>query len=294
MNSKFNFFFNLKFLLLTNFISLILIIILLITEDYPNRILNRLQSINSTELNIKNIVSQNELSKMNNTFQPVFTDFSKGNSNKIFKVLIIGNSLTSHSIAKNIGWNHVSGMAATSLEKDYVHQLLTKISKELPNKKIKFRVTNFAEFERNPNISLENKLDSLKNFKADIVIFQLGENVDETNLSLFQKKYTELIIYFKKNNNAEILCTTPFFPSLRKNNMATNVTINTNSYLVDLSHLSLLDKENIALNEKNYQGDKTKWEVSGIGEHPGDKGMKSIAEQLFVAINTIISRQQSD
>ena len=155
------------------------------------------------------------------------------------------------------------------------------------------RVANFADFERNPNILLKNKIDSFIHFKPDIVLFQLGENVNEDEILLFQKKYVELINSLKKNNKNITICLTPFFPSLNKNKMVNIVTKETNSFLVDLSHLTLLDDENYAKNEKNYEGDKTKWKVSGIGGHPGDKGMKSIADELFVTINAIISQKQT-
>ena len=65
--------------------------------------------------------------------------------------------------------------------------------------------------------------------------------------------------------------------------------LSTNSYLVDLSHLPLLESENYAKDEKKYPGDKSVWKVNGIGNHPGDFGMKNIANQIFIIINAIIS-----
>jgi hypothetical protein len=62
--------------------------------------------------------------------------------------------------------------------------------------------------------------------------------------------------------------------------------------MVDLSHLSLLDNENFAKDEKNYQGDKSLWYVDGIGIHPGDKGMENISNQLFITINASILRDE--
>ena len=84
------------------------------------------------------------------------------------------------------------------------------------------------------------------------------------------------------------ICTTPFFPSLPKNEIVEKVALSTNSYLVDLSHLPLLNTENYAKVEKNYLGDKSVWKVGGIGIHPGDIGMKNIAEQIFITVNASI------
>ena len=73
--------------------------------------------------------------------------------------------------------------------------------------------------------------------------------------------------------------------------MVRSVTSSTGSFLVDLSHLTLLDKNNLAINEMGYQGDKTQWKVSGIGKHPGDAGMQNIADQFFITINAFLSER---
>ncbi|MCL9810113.1 SGNH/GDSL hydrolase family protein [Flavobacterium luminosum] len=292
MTTKFKSIFRYKVLIATNLITMIFLMVILVKENYPKKLLRKIQYNNSEVTAKKESVTEEELSAMNNTFQLKFKDYVEGKGNRSFKVLIIGNSLANHAIAKNIGWTHESGMAATNINKDYAHLLLDKLSKKLPNKKITMRVANFSHLERNPNLELYGKIDDFVNFKPNIVIFQLGENVKDDNLLLFQKKYIELINSFKKENKNITICTTSFFPSLHKNNLVQIVSSETNSFIVDLSHLTLIDKENYAKYERNYQGDQTKWKASGIGLHPGDKGMKSIADELFITINAIISQQK--
>ena len=70
--------------------------------------------------------------------------------------------------------------------------------------------------------------------------------------------------------------------------MIEQVALETKSYVADLSHLPLLESQNYAKDEANYAGDKSVWKVSGIGIHPGDYGMKNIAQQLFIIINANI------
>ena len=41
--------------------------------------------------------------------------------NAKFRVLFVGNSITRHGIKEEIGWTRDCGMAASCLEKDYVH-----------------------------------------------------------------------------------------------------------------------------------------------------------------------------
>lgn len=242
------------------------------------------------------VVSNEQLKSMNNVFVPEFTDTCDNKNGKAFKILIIGNSLSYHGMAKEIGWNYISGMAATSKEKDYAHLLFNQIEKKLPTRNICLRISQFAAFERNLASFKYNSINDLVSFQPDIVIFQLGENVNiyEQNAPLlFQEKYIELINHFKKNRNTLTICTTPFFPSLIKNEIIEKVALETNSYLVDLSHLPLLNSENYAKDEKNYSGDKSIWKVSGIGIHPGDIGMQKIFEQLLITLNASISREEN-
>jgi hypothetical protein len=237
------------------------------------------------------VVKDSQLQAMNNVFIPSFVDTCNNKTGEKFKILVIGNSLSMHGIAKDIGWNHFSGMAATSIEKDYVHLLFKDIERKLPKNKIYLRISNFATFERNPNDFQLKNIDSLINYQPDLIIFQLGENVRNQNQkdeALFEEKYIELINSFKHNGNPLTICTTPFFPSLPKNEIVKKVALSTNSYLVDLSHLPLLNTENYAKDEKNYSGDKSVWKVGGIGIHPGDIGMENIAEQIFITINASI------
>lgn len=243
----------------------------------------------SVLLKSETVVEDSQLQAMNNVFIPSFVDTCNNKTGEIFKILVIGNSLSMHGVAKDIGWNHFSGMAATSIERDYVHLLYKKIENKLPNRKLCLRISGFANFERNLAEFNPESLDSLINYQPDLVIFQLGENVRiQGNELLFKEKYIELINSFKQNGNPMTICTTPFFPSLPKNEIVEKVALSTNSYLVDLSHLPLLNTENYAKVEKNYLGDKSVWKVGGIGIHPGDIGMKNIAEQIFITVNASI------
>ena len=233
---------------------------------------------------------EEQLKLMNNVYVPGFIDISNNKKGDLLKVLIIGNSITFHGKAKNIGWNFNRGMAASNLENDYVHKLFSKIETKSPNTNLKFRISNLATFEREPstfNSKTINAMDSLIGFNADVIVFQLGENVgldDTRKLKLFEEKYVELVKYFKKNNAVTIL-TTSFFPSAMKNKISANVAISTRSHLADLSHLPLSDNQNYAKDENNYNGDRSVWKVDGIGIHPGDVGMENIANQIFIEIN---------
>ena len=168
----------------------------------------------------KETIDNNKVLKsMNNVPLPLFTDIVNSKNNKKIKILIIGNSITIHGEAKDIGWNHVSGMAASKKNNDYVNLLFKKIETNFPEKSIHLRISNLSKFERDFAFFDKNSIDSLINFKPDLIIFQLGENVELKSINdelLFERKYSDLIESFKIKNNPLVICTSTFIPSLKK------------------------------------------------------------------------------
>ena len=64
------------------------------------------------------------------------------------KLLILGNSLTHHSPAPQIGWTGDWGMAASAPENDFAHRLCAKL--EAAGKTVDLRIRNVAEIVRTP------------------------------------------------------------------------------------------------------------------------------------------------
>ena len=61
------------------------------------------------------------------------------------KVLFIGNSITLHGVAPQIGWTNRWGMAASSQEKDYVHLVAAGIARETGRKPQLIVKADFAD-----------------------------------------------------------------------------------------------------------------------------------------------------
>ena len=57
--------------------------------------------------------------------------FIYNNQNSKLRILFVGNSITKHAPKPSIGWNRDCGMAASSIEHDYVHLIVKKIIKIL-------------------------------------------------------------------------------------------------------------------------------------------------------------------
>ena len=92
------------------------------------------------------------------------------------RILFLGNSITLHGPAPAIGWLGNWGMAASSEEKDYVHLLTSSIAR-LSGKRPEIQVANIADFERNYEAYDRARFKKHFDFKADIVVVAIGENV---------------------------------------------------------------------------------------------------------------------
>jgi hypothetical protein len=197
------------------------------------------------------------------------------------KIAVLGNSLSLHGIVENL-WDHESGMAASDLDHDYVHILLNKISEE-KQYGIEYIVINISDFERDFEQFNYNRLEIVKEFEPEIIIFQIGENVSTEELiekeEIFIRNYLKMIEYCDGKN--VIICL-PFWPVREKLNSITKVALESGSHMVDLSHLgSGIEPLNLAKSENKYKH-------PGVAAHPGDYGMNNIAEILYITINKII------
>lgn len=160
----------------------------------------------------------------------------------------------------------------------------------MPDRNIWFRIYPMATFERDPAAFMpEESLNDLEEFHPDIVVFQLGENVElqEKSLELFKKNTLNLFSFLKEMVTLKSFAL-HFLSSLEKNDLIKSVALGTNSFLVDLSHLPLLNSQDYAKNEKNYAGDRSVWKEEEIGIHSGDYGMENIAYLIFITINAVL------
>ena len=91
-------------------------------------------------------------------------------------ILFLGNSITLHGPAPQIGWTGNWGMAASSEDKDYVHVLLNQITQATGGAP-QVMVKNIADFERHlTDYNIQEELKQELAFNADVIIIALGEN----------------------------------------------------------------------------------------------------------------------
>ena len=188
------------------------------------------------------------------------------------KVMFVGNSITLHGPNAELGWHGNWGMAASEKEKDYVHLCMAHIRKEHPD--ASFCICQVAEWERCYKTG-EEKLPLFENareIESDIIISRLCENCphEEFNADHYFEEYSKLMEYLDKSGKAKKIVTTSFWKHPSNEPMERYTKVNGAAF-VDLSDLGELD-------EMKATG---LFEHKGVAHHPGDLGMKTIADRII-------------
>ena len=100
--------------------------------------------------------------------------------NRPIKILVLGNSISTHGTSASSGWfaPDSQGMAATSLDKDFVHVMLAKAQEVNPNVEVKIvSVWSLEANFHNLESLIVSEYQEAVNYDADIIIAQFGENV---------------------------------------------------------------------------------------------------------------------
>lgn len=216
---------------------------------------------------------------LGNAAEPEKADLKVGTL-KAKKILFLGNSITLHGPLESIGWKGNWGMAATSQEKDYVHLVTAQVQKATGGKPEIF-VRNIADFERNhTTYDVAKSLKEALDFQADIVVVAIGENVPALSTpeaqANYHKAFDGLLDELHKNPNVTVFVRSTFWTDPTKNSIMAECCHRASDVFVDLGGL---DKD-----EKNFARSEQKIEHAGVAGHPGDTGMKAIADAIWKAI----------
>ena len=225
---------------------------------------------------------EKELAQFNNEPLEAVNDSLMIGSDSTITCLFLGNSLTYTGVPEEEPNKEKRGMTSTDKENDYVHVLLKMIA-ENKRVNVKYSILNIAQFERTftkHSFSMD-KLKLAECICPDFLFVQIGENVakeDIENADKYKKEYGNLLSLFP---NSKRIITIPFWPSKEKEYATTEIAIESNSYLVDISHLGDgTDKLNFSSSYRHYK-------QPGVGSHPGDYGMANIAKCIYAVFNAI-------
>jgi len=196
------------------------------------------------------------------------------------KILILGNSITSHGAKPSIGWSNNCGMAATALDKDYVHLLAAVIAAQT-TKPPQLMIANISDFERGyAAYDVAAKAQPFLAFKPDLVILAIGENVgiltNAAAKATFKTSLVRLLTALKQGDDPVIFVRSCFWANKAKDELLRQACAEVGGVFVDISAL--------AKDEANYARSERKIAHAGVANHPGDRGMQAIADALLAAL----------
>lgn len=195
------------------------------------------------------------------------------------RVLFLGNSITLHGVAAEIGWYSAYGMAASSEDKDYVHILMRMIKEITPDPS--FCICQGSAWERSykEGNKLHGKYEAASRFGADIIVMRLVENCpfSDPDGEAFRRELGGLLDYLDSEKKAKPVITTGFWHHPLDGEIERFAT--EGGYpLVRLGDLGEDDRmKAVGL-----------FDHEGVAAHPGDLGMQAIAERIFEKIRELI------
>lgn len=196
------------------------------------------------------------------------------------RVLFLGNSITLHGPAPEIGWTGNWGMAASTAEADYVHLLMADMTRVL-GMSPQAMVRNIAGFERGyESFDVGTGLQEAREFRADLVVVAIGENVaplvtEDARLK-FTAAFSRLLAALQVAGKPALMVRSSFWPNAVKDDILRRVSADVGATYVDIAALGR-DERHAARAERKIPHD-------GVAAHPGDLGMRAIADAIFAAM----------
>lgn len=192
--------------------------------------------------------------------------------NAKLKVLFVGNSITRHDVAEHLGWMRCCGMAASCLEKDYVHLVVKGLEEKYGD--VSYCVTTAVgwEYDFAHGKEVLKEYESLKNFQPDIVVLRIGENSNREQLqeNNYEQAFDEMAKFFFGNAKKKVL--TSLFWRYDPFDVPIKAVADKNGYMF------------VSLNEFGDRDDCKaygEYEHGGVAQHPNDKGMEEIANAIL-------------
>jgi len=209
----------------------------------------------------------------------------KSNDNaKPRKILFLGNSITRHPPVASLEWPFDHGMAASAPEKDYAHLLVARFAAANDGHAPEAMIENIANFERRfEQIDVAKEYKKFADFRPDLVILAIGENVrplsSEADQAKFKKSVIGLLSFLKQASHPRILVRSSFWPNKEHDAALREACSAVGGTYVDLGNIGN-EPANRAENEQKAPYIKH----PGVGGHPGDKGMAAIADAIWKAV----------
>ena len=171
-------------------------------------------------------------------------------------------------------------MAASSESNDFAHLIMQKVREIHPN--AVFCLVQAAQWERGyDDEGIYDKYSVAPDFRPDVVIYRLGENVTADYLAqheLLPAINSYLRFLTSKSDDVKYVFTTNFW----KNEAVDSAT----RAAAQLKGVEAIEIGHLGEDDSNKAKDK--FSHSGVGNHPGDKGMAGIADAIWTQLEGIV------
>ena len=217
------------------------------------------------------------------------TDMDTQQSAPALRWLAIGNSLTRHRIT-SFWWNDI-GMAATTAEHDYVHLVAAYLRARCGS--VTVETFNFADWERGAagvppdRTAVLPQLDAYLAGQPRLITVQLGENA--VDVSTFTEDTEALLRYLQdKVPDAALLLIDDFW-SPEKGDMKQTAAERCGVPFVSLARIKGDPACLCGMGTTVYDASGCPHTVEhpGVAAHPGDRGMRCIADGIIAALERL-------
>jgi len=202
--------------------------------------------------------------------------YSFGETGSGPRVLFLGNSITLHGVAPHIGWNRLCGMAASDVEKDYVHLCRAEILTSHPD--AVFAIAQVAEWERQcfDGEKVLPLYQAARDFRADVIVARFIENCpwQDFDHAAFRVQLRRLLDFFNPDGKARLVITDGFWHHPGDEDLK--------AIAEDLGVPFVVLGD---LGERDEMKAVGEYEHGGVAQHPGDRGMAAIAERILDALH---------
>lgn len=197
---------------------------------------------------------------------------------KIGAVLFVGNSITQHAPASELGWHGRWGMAASKAENDYVHLLIARMT-EAQGAAPRFLVHALGGGTIAGKLEDTEALSTMAR-QADLIVVQMGENDHQQTADAFARPYEAMLRLLRDAApKARIVCTGVWAPpggNGTKDRFIRELCADLGFAFADLSAANR--------DPGNRAGSTGLWTHAGVNWHPSDAGMRAYSDAIWSAL----------
>ena len=199
------------------------------------------------------------------------------------RLFVLGNSIMLNSPVPGLGWYNTNGMAASSLQNDFVHILERNLLALNPSLQTKLIAAggferSFWTFDYNTSLN-----EHLNGYAPDLIIVRIGENINEAEAANpthdFKARYRQLLDKMTQfSGRSKVVCTTSFWNQPVASAMIREVAAERGYPVADL-YETLYNRP-----DRNLFRAVTEYTDISVGMHPNDRGMVEIARLIWEKI----------